>query len=75
MIGDFKVTCSKMVLVCFLGNEGVFFSLSFKVGRGAMAWFLSFTYHDLFSRAYLFFGIFTALCNEERFWAETERGV
>ena len=25
MIGDFKVTCSKMVLVCFLGNEGVFF--------------------------------------------------
>lgn len=40
-----------------------------------MAWFLWLTYHDLFSRAYLFFGIFTALCNEERFWAETERGV
>ena len=37
----------------FLGNEGVF--LSFKVERGGMAWFLSFTYHDLFSRAYLFF--------------------
>ena len=53
MIGDFKVTCSKMVLVCFLGNEGVF--LSFKVGMGGMAWFLSFAYHDLFSRAYLFF--------------------
>jgi hypothetical protein len=53
VIGDFKVTCSKMVLVCFLGNEGVF--LSFKVERGGMAWFLSFTYHDLFSRAYLFF--------------------
>jgi hypothetical protein len=37
-----------------------------------MAWFLWFTYHDLFVERILF-GISTALCNEERFrWRERE---
>lgn len=38
----------------FWAMKAFFFSI-FQGGRGGMAWFLSFTYHDLFSRAYLFF--------------------
>jgi hypothetical protein len=73
MIGDFKVTCSKMVLVCFWAMKAFFYLSRWRGGE----WhgFCRSLITTSFLERIFFFGIFTALCNEERFWAETERGV